>query len=288
MLGGMGTILITGGAGYIGSHVARVLHEAGHRVRVIDDLSMGHRRALAPEAEFIRGDLRRTADVERALAGGVEAVVHLAAKCCVEESFARPREYYAVNVMGSLNLLEAMVRAGVDKVVYSSSCSVYGRARRLPLDEEHPREPISPYGRTKRAVEGILDDLGAAHGLRCVALRYFNAAGAHPDGTLGESHDPETHLIPIILRAALGHGGPVRVRGDDYETPDGTCVRDYVHVTDLAQGHRLALDHLLGGGESDVYRDMLNDEMAKLISRTGGIGVADAVLREMLKMQEVT
>ena len=203
----MGTILITGGAGYIGSHVARVLGQAGHRVRVIDDLSMGHRWAVAPEVEFIQGDLLCMPDVERALEGDVEAVVHLAAKCYVEESFARPREYYAINVMGSLNLLEGMIRAGVDKFVYSSSCSVYGHAQRLPLDEEHPLDPISPYGRTKRTVEGILGDLGAAHGLRYVALRYFNAAGAHPDGTLGESHDPETHLIPIILRAALGHGG---------------------------------------------------------------------------------
>jgi len=239
-------VLVTGGAGFIGSHAVRELLEAGHEVGVLDDLSEGHRQAVAPEARLLTGDIGDAASLARALEGA-DAVMHFAARAYVGESVRDPARYYRANVVKALTLLWAMLEAGVRRLVFSSTCAVYGEPRQLPLDEAHPRLPVNPYGATKLAFERALEDHAAAGLLRVVALRYFNAAGCHPDGSLGEHHHPETHLIPLAIDAALGTGPPLTIFGDDYATPDGTCLRDYVHVTDLARAHVLALDALQGG-----------------------------------------
>lgn len=241
-------ILICGGAGYIGSHVNKSLNGKGHETVVLDNLSRGHREAVK-WGTFEQGDLLQEKDLERVFQRHeIEAVMHFAAFAYVGESMGRPEEYYENNVAGTLNLLKAMRRHGCDKLVFSSTCATYGEPERVPIDEDQRQNPINPYGASKLMVERILRDYEKAYGMRSVALRYFNAAGADPEGEIGESHEPETHLIPLVLAAATGERPGVQVMGTDYDTPDGSCVRDYVHVTDLAEAHVLALEHLNQGG----------------------------------------
>lgn len=246
-------VLVTGGAGYIGSHAVKALVAAGHDPVVYDDLSTGHREAVR-SVPLIEGDVR---DFER-LAGAmarweVEAVMHFAAKSLVGESMSDPAKYYDNNVGGGLSLLAACRECGVGRIIFSSTAAVYGEPAQTPITEAHPLEPTSVYGRTKLAFERMLADYSSAYSLEYAALRYFNAAGADPDGELGEDHDPETHLIPLVLDAALGKREAITIFGADYPTQDGTCIRDYVHVTDLAHAHVLALERLASGGGSGVF-----------------------------------
>jgi UDP-glucose 4-epimerase len=238
-------LLVTGGAGYIGSVVASLLIEAGHEVVVLDDLSTGHPDAVPAKAVFVQGTVRDQA--QSVLADGADAVLHFAAKSLVAESVARPSLYWRHNLGGTLALLEAMRVTGTSRIVFSSTAAVYGEPEHIPIDEDAPTRPANPYGASKLAVDTALAEHARMHGTGAVSLRYFNVAGAHPGpdgGWLGERHDPETHLIPNVLAIALagGPGACVSIYGDDYPTPDGTCVRDYIHVTDLARAHLLALD----------------------------------------------
>jgi UDP-glucose-4-epimerase GalE len=233
-------VLVTGGAGYIGSHAVRELRDAGHEVTVLDDLSYGHRQAVPGGVRLVEGDLADPAALRRSLEGAA-AVIHFAGLLSVAESVHDPASYYRVNVVKGLALLDAMAAAGVRRIVFSSTCAVYGVPVRVPIDESHPQNPINPYGASKRAFERVLFDFAAAGLVRAVALRYFNAAGCHPDGSLGEDHDPEIHLIPLAVDAALGRRPGLVIHGTDYETPDGTCVRDYIHVQDLARAHVAAV-----------------------------------------------
>jgi UDP-glucose 4-epimerase len=245
-------VLVTGGAGYIGSHAVREFRDAGHEVVVLDDLSAGHRAAIPPGIELLAGDLADRALLGRALVG-VGAVVHFAGVLNVGESVGQPLKYWRINLQKGVILLEAMGEAGVAKIIFSSTCATYGVPRTVPIDESHPQEPINPYGESKRAFERALHDLAQAGVLRAVSLRYFNAAGCHPDGSLGEDHHPEIHLIPLAIDAALGRRPPLTIFGDDYDTPDGTCIRDYIHVQDLALAHVLALSALEGGEACRFY-----------------------------------
>ena len=236
------SILVCGGAGYIGSHMVRLLIERGLDVTVFDNLSTGHAQAVG-SARLVEGDVLDAAALDALLGGQrFDAVMHFCALSLVGESVRRPLAYYRNNVFGSLNLVEAMQRHGVDRLVFSSTAAIFGEPQQARIDETHPAAPINPYGHSKWMVEQILRDAAQASGLRSVALRYFNAAGASPSGQIGESHDPETHLIPNILKSALAGGAGLKVFGDDYSTPDGTCVRDYIHVDDLARAHLAALD----------------------------------------------
>jgi UDP-glucose 4-epimerase len=247
-------VLVTGGAGYIGSHMALVLLRAGHDVVVVDDLSTGHRDAVAPGAVFVEAgvaDRARMGEVLRV--HGVEAILHFAARIQVGESVSDPRRYYEGNVAASIALLDSALDAGVKRFVLSSTAAVYGDPVRVPIDEDHPTSPINPYGDTKLAIERMLAAYGRAYGLRWAALRYFNAAGADAEAGLDERHDPETHLVPIVVDVALGRRDAVTVFGDDYDTPDGTCVRDYIHVLDLCDAHLVALEHLASGGEGGAF-----------------------------------
>jgi UDP-glucose-4-epimerase GalE len=246
----MPKILVTGGAGYIGSITAYHLIKRGFEVLVADDLSRGHREAV-PENLLNVVRLQDTAALARLLQD-VEAVVHFAAYIAVGESTREPELYYANNVGGSLSLFEAMARAGVKRIVFSSTAAVYGEPRETPISEDSPFAPLNPYGESKAIVERVLGDLDKYKGVRSVVLRYFNACGAEPEAKLGERHEPETHLIPLLFRAA-NSGVPVQIFGDDYPTVDGTCVRDYIHVGDLAAAHLAALDHLLAGGASNQF-----------------------------------
>ena len=245
-------VFVTGGAGYIGSVVAEVLLARGHAVSVYDDLSGGHRDAVPDGARLLEGDLLDRARLDAALRETrPEAVVHMAARCQVGESMVNPAAYYRVNLLGGLMLLDAMRAAGVTRLVFSSTAAVYGEPAKQPIEEDDPTAPSNPYGETKLAFERALDWYGQAYGVRAVSLRYFNAAGASPRA--GERHDPETHLIPIVLQAAAGRRGAVTIFGDDYPTRDGTCLRDYVHVLDLAEAHALALAALVDGAPSAAY-----------------------------------
>jgi UDP-arabinose 4-epimerase len=243
-------VLVTGGAGYIGSHTAKLLSQKGVEPIVYDNLTTGNRSAVR-WGPFVEGDILDTNCLECTLARfKPDAVIHFAASAYVGESVEDPSKYYRNNVAGTLSLLDACRNAKVDKVIFSSSCATYGVPSVLPIKEVTPQRPISPYGRTKLIAEHMLGDFAAAYGLRYAALRYFNACGADPDGELGERHDPETHLIPRVLLAAGGRIPHLAIFGDDYETPDGTCIRDYIHVTDLAHAHVLAFDHLTGNGRN--------------------------------------
>ena len=262
-----GTVLVTGGAGYIGSHTVRRLVRNGYQVAVFDNLSKGHRWAVPEDVPLIVGDIADTAHVAMTIRQfHVTSIVHFAAFSLVGESMIEPRAYYTNNVIGTLHLLDAMRVTGVDRVVFSSSAAVYGEPTIVPIEEDSGLAPTNVYGRTKMAIEGILHDYAVAYGLRSVSLRYFNAAGADPDGGIGEDHDPETHLIPLVLQAAAGRRPSVSVFGSDYLTADGTCVRDYVHVNDLADAHILALESLerqteavynLGSGEGFSVRQII-------------------------------
>jgi UDP-glucose-4-epimerase GalE len=246
-------ILVTGGAGYIGSHYVLYERARGAEVLVLDDLSLGHREAVL-DAPFLCADLS-SPDVLDAVFRSypIEAVVHFAALASVPESVTYPERYYRHNVAHTVALLEAMLRHDVRFLVFSSSCATYGNPVYSPMDEAHPQNPINPYGESKRICEKMMAAFDSAHGLKYVSLRYFNASGADPQARIGESHDPETHLIPIALQVARGKRASIAIYGDDYPTPDGTCVRDYIHVNDLAQAHALALDHLRSGKSSDVF-----------------------------------
>jgi UDP-glucose 4-epimerase len=247
-------VLVTGGAGYIGSHMVLLLQRAGHEVVVVDDLSSGHRQAVPAGVELVEadvGDAARLGDVLRA--HRIQAILHFASRIQVGESVAHPRRYYTGNLAAAVALLETSLDAGVAHFVLSSTAAVYGHPARVLMGEDHPTEPASPYGETKLAIERMLASYRRAYGLGFVALRYFNAAGADPDASLGERHDPETHLIPLVLDVALGRRPQVTVFGRDYDTPDGTAVRDYVHVLDLCEAHLLALEHLSAGGDGGVF-----------------------------------
>ena len=249
----METILVTGGAGYIGSHTLRALTEHGFRALCLDNLSTGF-RGFVGNVPLIEGDLADRGHIDRAFsADTIDAVVHFASHALVEESCRNPHKYYRDNIQNCLNLLEAMRKHGVALLVFSSSCSVYGIPEALPIRETTPLNPVNPYGFTKMVVERILRDYEKAYGLRSVSLRYFNAAGAASDGTIGEWHDPETHLIPRLFQVALGKAPAAEIYGRDYLTPDGTCIRDYIHVTDLAEAHVAALDYIFSGRVSDVF-----------------------------------
>ncbi|PHV62149.1 UDP-glucose 4-epimerase GalE [Cyanobacterium aponinum AL20118] len=248
-------ILITGGAGYIGSHTVKLLQNRGYDILVFDNLVYGHRDIVEKlGVSFIEGDLcDRTLLDDLFQEHNIEAVIHFAAYAYVGESVENPAKYYRNNVTYTLNLLEAMEKAGIRKIVFSSTCATYGIPEEVPIKETHPQNPINPYGYTKLVVEKMLSDFQRAYNWEYVAFRYFNAAGASSDGLIGEDHNPEPHLIPLILYAALGKRDSISILGDDYPTPDGTCIRDYIHVEDLAQAHLLGLEYLLDGGKSEVF-----------------------------------
>ncbi len=246
----MTKVLVTGGAGYIGSHCCKLLAESGFEPVAFDNLSMGHREAVR-WGPLIEGDMRDADALGSAMRQvRPEAVLHFAARALVGESTAHPERYYAVNVGGTLNLLEAMRASEVRRIVFSSTCAIYGEPDAVPITEDMTKRPINPYGASKLACERMMEDFDAAHSIRSVRLRYFNAAGADPAAEIGELHDPETHLIPLVLDAALGRRPAVSIFGTDYPTPDGTALRDYIHVMDLAAAHVAALRRLLNGGES--------------------------------------
>ena len=266
-------ILVTGGAGYIGSHTVRLLVQQGYDVTVVDNLSRGHRHNV--DSERLRvADLADTDALCRIFAERpADAVIHFAAYIAVGESMRVPEIYFTNNVGGSLSLLTAMFRSGVRRLVFSSTAAVYGMPASVPIKEDSPYAPVNPYGESKVMVEKLLRWFDQIHGLRSISLRYFNASGADPEGGLGEEHDPETHLIPLLFRA-IRTGHPITLFGDDYPTPDGTCIRDYVHVNDLASAHILALESLLAGGASDVFN--------------AGVGAGYSVREVLRTVEEVT
>ncbi|MCM1308913.1 MAG: UDP-glucose 4-epimerase GalE [Butyrivibrio sp.] len=248
------TVLVLGGAGYIGSHTVYALIEKGEDVVIIDNLETGHMEAVHPSARFYKGDIRDRAFVDSVLdKEKIDAVIHFAANSLVGESMTNPLKYYDNNVNGTKVLLQSMVAHGVDKIVFSSTAATYGEPERVPIMETDRTEPTNPYGETKLSMEKMFKWTDRAHGVKYVSLRYFNACGAHISGEIGEAHSPETHLIPLILQVPLGQRETISVFGDDYPTKDGTCIRDYIHVTDLAQAHILAVDYLMKGNESNIF-----------------------------------
>ena len=266
-------ILVTGGAGYIGSHTVRLLLEQGHEVTVVDNLSRGHRHNVPAKILYKLdvGDTKALKELMRQTR--CQAVIHFAAFIAAGESMREPERYFGNNVSGSLSLLTAMLETGVKRLVFSSSAAVYGNPDTIPVPETAPSRPVNPYGESKAMVETMLGWFDRIHGLTSVCLRYFNACGADPEGRFGEEHDPETHLVPLLLRAVTT-GQPMTVFGNDYPTPDGTCIRDYIHVSDLAQAHILALDYLLAGGASEQFNV--------------GIGAAHTVLEVIRAVESVT
>lgn len=274
-------ILVTGGAGYIGSHMVKLLRASGHEVLVVDDLSTGFESALLG-ANWICGSIGDRALLDRVFSEHrISAVMNFASFIAVGESVVKPAEYYGNNVGNTLTLLHAMQRHGVGRYIFSSTAAIFGDPARVPIDESLVSAPINPYGRSKHMIEQVLEDFDLAYGLKSVCLRYFNAAGADPDGALGERHNPETHLIPLVLQAASGRRESIAVFGDDYDTPDGTCIRDYIHVQDLCSAHLLALEHLLKGGASKRY----NLGNGKGFSVKEVIDVARAVTGQTIKVK---
>ena len=250
------TILVTGGAGYIGSHCVLALQRAGYGVVVLDNLVHGHREFVEDilQVELVVGDIGDRATLDKLFATyNFAAVMHFAAYIAVGESVSNPAKYYHNNVSGTLTLLEAMVAANVKKIVFCSTCSIYGTPKQVPMTEDHPQAPINPYASSKWMVERMLADFDRAYDVRSIIFRFFNASGANPEGLLGEDHNPETHLIPLVLLTALGKRSSISIWGTDYPTPDGTCLRDYIHVSDLANAHILAIEYLLQGGNSEVF-----------------------------------
>lgn len=244
------SILVVGGAGYIGSHMVWLLGQKDVTVVTLDNLSGGHRDAVL-YGKFVHGDIADRLLLDRLFTEHrFDAVMHFASFIQVGESVHEPAKYYQNNVVNTLNLLNAMRAHGIRKFIFSSTAAIFGEPEYIPIDESHPKSPINPYGLTKLIIERILEDYDRAYGIKAVCLRYFNAAGAHPDGLLGERHDPETHLIPLVLQAAIGRRPNITVFGKNYDTPDGTCIRDYIHVMDLAEAHWSGVEHLLAGGES--------------------------------------
>lgn len=250
------TILVTGGAGYIGSHAVLALKRAGYGIIVLDNLEYGHREFVEDtlKVELVVGDINDRLLLDQVFATrNITAVMHFAAYIAVGESVSDPAKYYRNNVSGMLTLLQAMVAADVKKVVFASTCSIFGEPKQVPMTEEHPQDPINPYAATKWMGERMLADFDNAYGLKSVAFRFFNACGANPEGLIGEDHTPETHLIPLVLLTALGKRSSISIYGTDYDTPDGTCLRDYIHVSDLANAYILGIEYLLAGGKSEVF-----------------------------------
>lgn len=246
-------ILVVGGAGYIGSHLNKEMSKRGYSTVIFDNLSCGHKESVK-WGIFEKGDLSNIEDIRNVFKKySVKAVMHFAAFTYVGESVTNPQKYYMNNVVNTLNLLKVMLEFNVKYLIFSSSCATYGNPIKLPLDEEHPQNPVSPYGKSKLMIEQILKDYDIAYGLKYVSLRYFNAAGCDPEGELGELHEPETHLIPIVLEVASDKRECIKIFGNDYDTPDGTCIRDYIHVNDLANAHILALTYLLKTTNSNVF-----------------------------------
>ena len=253
---GKPSILVTGGAGYIGSHTVLALKQAGYEVVILDNLVYGHRDLVEQvlRVELIEGDTSDRLLLDNLFQSrNFAAVMHFSAYAYVGESVTDPAKYYRNNVLGTLTLLESMLAASIKNFVFSSTCATYGVPNFIPITEDHPQNPINPYGATKLMVERILTDFDMAYNFKSVRFRYFNAAGANPQGLLGEDHHPETHLIPLVLQTALGQREAISIFGTDYPTPDGTCIRDYIHVNDLADAHILGLEYLLNGGESEVF-----------------------------------
>ncbi|MEM9772666.1 MAG: UDP-glucose 4-epimerase GalE [Cyanobacteria bacterium P01_D01_bin.73] len=250
------TVLVTGGAGYIGSHAVLALKEAGYEVVILDNMVYGHRDLVESvlKVELIEGDTSDRPLLDKLFSDRkIDAIMHFAAYAYVGESVKDPGKYYNNNVLGTLRLIEAAVAANIKHFIFSSTCATYGVPSEIPIPEDHPQAPINPYGASKLMVERILDDFGVPYDFRSVCFRYFNAAGADPQGRLGEDRDPETHLIPLVLLTALGRRDAISILGDDYDTPDGTCIRDYIHVCDLADAHVLGLKYLMEGGESTKF-----------------------------------
>jgi UDP-glucose 4-epimerase len=245
-------VLVVGGAGYIGSHMVKMLGQLGCSVTTLDDLSYGHRDAVLC-GDFVEGSCGNRVVLDAVLSRGFDAVMHFASFIQVGESVQHPNKYYLNNVVNTLMLLDGMRAHGVKRFIFSSTAATFGEPKYTPIDDCHPQQPINPYGRTKLMVEQLLGDYDKAYGMKSVCLRYFNAAGADPDGQLGERHDPETHLIPLVLQAASGRRPHISVFGRDYDTPDGTCIRDYVHIADLCEAHWLALQSLMNGVDSQAY-----------------------------------
>jgi len=262
-------ILVTGGAGYIGSHCVLELLEKGFDVVIFDNLELGHIETVetikslnlkGKLVDFIQGDLKNKSDIQQVFKSNkIDAVVHFAAYSQVSESMKNPQKYYVNNICGSLNLFSAMLENNVKKIVFSSTASTYGEPEYVPIDEKHPQIPINPYGQSKLMIEKILDDYNNAYDLKSVRLRYFNVAGANSDGLIGEWHDPETHLIPNVLKSTFSESEAFKMFGDDYNTKDGTCVRDYINIEDLANAHILALEYLFQGGKTDYFNLGTND-----------------------------
>lgn len=248
------TILVLGGAGYIGSHTVYELIDNGEDVVIIDNLLTGHKEAVHPKARFYKGDIRDKEFLDSVFKKEkIDAVIHFAASSLVGESMEKPLKYYDNNLCGTKILLDSMVEHGIDKIVFSSTAAVYGEPERIPILETDKTEPTNTYGETKLSMEKMFKWVGKAHGLRYVSLRYFNACGAHVSGKIGEDHNPESHLIPLILQVPNGKREFISIFGEDYQTKDGTCIRDYIHVTDLAQAHILAVKYLQNGGKSDIF-----------------------------------
>lgn len=274
-------ILVCGGAGYIGSHINKQLHKEGYETIVFDNLIYGHKEAVK-WGKLVVGDLKNVDEIEAVFKNNqIDAVFHFAAYAYVGESVEHPEKYYYNNVANTLNLLHVMIKYGCNRIIFSSTCATYGEPEKVPITEDMPQNPINPYGATKLMVERIFQDYHKAYGLQYVVLRYFNAAGADPDGEIGESHNPETHIIPLVLDAASGKKPDIKVFGTDYNTPDGSCIRDYIHVYDLATAHLLALHHLEAGKESQFFN--LGNEKG-----TSVLEVVDSVKRVTRRNLKVT